>query len=155
MSIISKDYPFFFQSIIFFILYKQTQSVLPGAIVQLLNLPIQKSAISNENGKFTFKSKPDQQYTFLIGSGDHEPLAVDFNTLGVKKSEVMDKNFTLEETMVSFDLNVTDRETAYPVSVASVELKNIETDFLNHFNEFYNSEELRTCKNCGEVLQKP
>ena len=38
---------------------------------------------------------------------------------------------------------------------AYFELKNIETDFLNHFNEFYDSEHLRTCKNCGEVLQKP
>ncbi len=38
---------------------------------------------------------------------------------------------------------------------AYFELKNIETDFLNHFNAFYDSEHLRTCKNCGEVLQKP
>ncbi len=38
---------------------------------------------------------------------------------------------------------------------AYVELKNIETDFLSHFNQFYDSEELRTCKHCGEVLQKP
>lgn len=106
-----------------------TQNVISGVRVLVLNNKnrIVDTLYTNENGKFTFKSKPDQQYTFLIGSGDHEPLAVDFNTLGVKKSEVMDKNFILEETMVSFDLNVTDRETAYPVSVASVELKNIET----------------------------
>lgn len=35
------------------------------------------------------------------------------------------------------------------------ELKNIETDFINHFDHFYGSVELRTCKNCGEVLNKP
>jgi 3-hydroxyanthranilate 3,4-dioxygenase len=35
------------------------------------------------------------------------------------------------------------------------ELKNIETDFIHHFDHFYGSTELRTCKNCGEVLSKP
>ncbi|PTX44932.1 3-hydroxyanthranilate 3,4-dioxygenase [Christiangramia gaetbulicola] len=31
-------------------------------------------------------------------------------------------------------------------------LQDIETDFLKHFRHFYNSEELRTCDNCGEVM---
>jgi 3-hydroxyanthranilate 3,4-dioxygenase len=33
------------------------------------------------------------------------------------------------------------------------ELKDIEKDFLGHFQHFYNSEELRTCKNCGTVME--
>lgn len=32
-------------------------------------------------------------------------------------------------------------------------LKNIEKDFLPRFKEFYNSEELRTCDNCGTVME--
>ena len=32
-------------------------------------------------------------------------------------------------------------------------LTNIEKDFLPRFREFYNSEELRTCKNCGHVME--
>lgn len=32
-------------------------------------------------------------------------------------------------------------------------LKNIETDFLSHFKTFYTSKELRTCKNCGEIME--
>jgi 3-hydroxyanthranilate 3,4-dioxygenase len=32
-------------------------------------------------------------------------------------------------------------------------LENIETDFLPRFKEFYASEELRTCKNCGQVME--
>lgn len=35
---------------------------------------------------------------------------------------------------------------------AYFELNNIENDFLPHFKHFYNSEELRTCKNCGEQM---
>jgi 3-hydroxyanthranilate 3,4-dioxygenase len=33
------------------------------------------------------------------------------------------------------------------------ELKDIEKDFLAHFQHFYNSKELRTCKNCGTVMK--
>src|SRR5690606_8772493 len=32
-------------------------------------------------------------------------------------------------------------------------LHNIETDFLNHFQHFYESEELRTCKKCGHTME--
>ena len=33
------------------------------------------------------------------------------------------------------------------------ELTDIEEDFLPHFKHFYNSEELRTCDNCGTVME--
>jgi 3-hydroxyanthranilate 3,4-dioxygenase len=32
-------------------------------------------------------------------------------------------------------------------------LHDIEKDFLPHFKEFYSSEALRTCKNCGTVME--
>lgn len=32
-------------------------------------------------------------------------------------------------------------------------LENIEKDFLPRFREFYNSKELRTCNNCGHVME--
>jgi len=36
---------------------------------------------------------------------------------------------------------------------AYFELHNIEKDFLPHFKEFYNSEEKRTCNNCGTLME--
>ena len=33
------------------------------------------------------------------------------------------------------------------------ELEDIEVDFLAHFKDFYGSEELRTCDNCGTVME--
>ena len=33
------------------------------------------------------------------------------------------------------------------------ELKDIEVDFLKHFEYFYNSEKLRTCENCGTIME--
>jgi 3-hydroxyanthranilate 3,4-dioxygenase len=38
---------------------------------------------------------------------------------------------------------------------AYFELKDIENEFISHFNQFYGSEELRTCGQCGTVMQKP
>jgi 3-hydroxyanthranilate 3,4-dioxygenase len=36
---------------------------------------------------------------------------------------------------------------------AYFELNDIEKDFQPHFKEYYSSEELRTCKNCGHVME--
>lgn len=33
------------------------------------------------------------------------------------------------------------------------ELQNIETDFLTHFEDFYSSEEKRTCNKCGTIME--
>ena len=33
------------------------------------------------------------------------------------------------------------------------ELKDIEEDFLPHYEHFYNSKELRTCKKCGTIME--
>lgn len=33
------------------------------------------------------------------------------------------------------------------------ELEDIETDFLKHFEHFYGSKKLRTCENCGTVME--
>jgi len=33
------------------------------------------------------------------------------------------------------------------------QLKNVEKDFLPRFKEYYGSEEMRTCKKCGEVME--
>ena len=104
-------------------------NVLSGIRVLVMNSKnrIVDTLYTDQNGKFTFKTKPDQQFTFLIGSGDHEPLAVDFSTFGITKPEVIEKKFTLEEKMVSFDLIVSDIESSYLLPAVNVELKNIET----------------------------
>lgn len=39
-----------------------------------------------------------------------------------------------------------------PLHSVHFKLQNIEVDFLKHFKHFYESENLRTCKNCGEVM---
>lgn len=41
----------------------------------------------------------------------------------------------------------------HPLHEAYFELKNIETDFLPRFKAYYASEDQRTCKKCGTVMQ--
>lgn len=39
-----------------------------------------------------------------------------------------------------------------PLHQVFFELNDIEKDFLPHFNSFYNNPDLRTCKNCGTIM---
>jgi 3-hydroxyanthranilate 3,4-dioxygenase len=41
----------------------------------------------------------------------------------------------------------------HPLHAVYFELKNIEKDFLPHFNHFYASEHLRTCEKCGNQME--
>jgi 3-hydroxyanthranilate 3,4-dioxygenase len=41
----------------------------------------------------------------------------------------------------------------HPLHSYKFPLENIERDFLPRFKEFYNSEELRTCNNCGHIME--
>jgi 3-hydroxyanthranilate 3,4-dioxygenase len=40
----------------------------------------------------------------------------------------------------------------HPLHAAYFELKNIETDFLPHFQTYYNDAQLRTCAKCGTTM---
>jgi 3-hydroxyanthranilate 3,4-dioxygenase len=44
-------------------------------------------------------------------------------------------------------------ECNHPLHHYRFPLENIESDFQIRFKEFYNSEELRTCKQCGHVME--
>lgn len=41
----------------------------------------------------------------------------------------------------------------FPLQAYSFPLQNIEEDFKSRFKAFYSSEELRTCKSCGHVME--
>ena len=44
-------------------------------------------------------------------------------------------------------------ECNHPLHETYFKLENIEKDFLPRFREFYGSEDLRTCKGCGHVME--
>jgi outer membrane protein OmpA-like peptidoglycan-associated protein len=83
---------------------------------------------TNAIGKFKFDAKPERNYTFEIGSGDHETLRQAYSTVGYSKSEVIEKKFTIKDKTVAYELSVNDIENADVLDSTQIELKNITTN---------------------------
>lgn len=77
------------------------------------------------DGKFTFKGKPERQYKLDIDSPEYESMKEVFGTIGATKSEVVEKEYTMNEKQVSFYSTITDIETGKIVPGAIVEIKDL------------------------------
>jgi len=86
------------------------------------------SVYTNAIGKFKFDAKPERNYTFEIGSGDHETLTQAYSTVGHSKSEVIEKKFTIKDKTVAYELAVNDLDNADVLDSTQIELKNITTN---------------------------
>jgi outer membrane protein OmpA-like peptidoglycan-associated protein len=86
------------------------------------------SVYTNAIGKFEFDAKPERNYTFEIGTGDHETLRQAYSTVGYSKSEVIEKKFTIKDKTVAYELAVNDIENADVLDSTQIELKNITTN---------------------------
>lgn len=75
----------------------------------------------------------------------HSPIRP-ANTVGLVIERVREEQHTDGLMWFCDNCNHKLHETYFP-------LKNIEKDFLSRFKEFYSSEELRTCNNCGHVME--
>lgn len=85
---------------------------------------------------------------FLLPSSvPHSPIR-GANTVGLVVEKVR-KGTNLTDGLLWFcdSCNHKLHETYFPIT-------NIEKDFLPRFKEFYTSEELRTCNNCGHVMEE-
>lgn len=82
----------------------------------------------------------------LPGNTPHSPMRGP-NTVGLVIEKVR-KGTDLVDGLMWFCENCNNKlhEFRFPLS-------NIENDFLPRFKEFYNSLDLRTCKNCGHVME--
>lgn len=68
------------------------------------------------------------------------------NSVGLVIERIRQKNHTDGLLWFCDNCNNKLHETYFP-------LRNIEKDFLPRFKEFYSSEKLRTCNNCGQVME--
>jgi 3-hydroxyanthranilate 3,4-dioxygenase len=95
-----------------------------------------------------------QKKTMKLGPGDmylhpakvpHSPVRHE-NSIGLV-IERKRKNLDINDGLLWFCDNCNNKlhEVYFP-------LNDIEKDFLKHFKHFYNSEELRTCEKCGNVM---
>ncbi len=102
-----------------------------------------------------FIQENDQKKEMLLTPGDmfllpagtpHSPMREE-NSIGlVVESRRVGKN--IKDGLLWFCENCNHK--LYEVHF---ELTDIEKDFLPHFKMFYNSEELRTCTECGQVME--
>ena len=86
------------------------------------------SVYTNAIGKFKFDAKPERNYTFEIGSGDHETLTQAYSTVGHSKSEVIEKKFTIKDKTVAYELSVNELENADVLDSTQIEFKNLTTN---------------------------
>lgn len=82
----------------------------------------------------------------LPGNVPHSPMRGE-NTVGLVIEKVR-KGTNLSDGLMWFcdKCNHKLKEYRFP-------LENIEHDFISRFREFYGSEEMRTCDNCGHVME--
>jgi len=99
-----------------------------------------------ENGKAREVQIKEGDIFLLPGNIPHNPVR-GANTVGLVIEKVR-KGTEMVDGLMWFcdECNHKLHEFRFP-------LKNIETDFQSRFKEFYNSEELRTCDNCGHVME--
>lgn len=76
----------------------------------------------------------------------HSPIR-GANTVGLVIEKVR-KNTTYKDGLMWFCDNCNT-----PLQDYKFNLENIEVDFLSRFKAFYSSEDMRTCKNCGKVME--
>jgi 3-hydroxyanthranilate 3,4-dioxygenase len=99
-----------------------------------------------EDGKAKDIQIKEGEMFLLPGNIPHSPMRGE-NTVGLVIERVR-KGTDMQDGLMWFcdKCNTKLHEYRFP-------LVNIETDFLSRFKEFYGSEELRTCSNCGDVME--
>lgn len=105
-----------------------------------------KVHIQDDGEKRTFELGPGDMY-LNPGKVPHSPERTEGSVGIVVERKRIDPN--AKDGLLWFCENCNNKlyEVYFP-------LNDIENDFLKHFEHFYNSKELRTCNNCGTVMEK-
>lgn len=105
-----------------------------------------KVAIQTESGKEIVELNAGDMF-LLPAKVPHSPMRTE-NSVGLvierKRNDLPDA----KDGLVWFCENCN-----HKLHEVYFSLNDIEKDFLSHFENFYNSEEKRTCKKCGTVMQ--
>ena len=102
-------------------------------------------AVQTENGKEVMQLNAGDVF-LLPAKTPHSPIRTE-GSVGLVV-EMKRANADAKDGLLWFCENCNEKlyEVYFP-------LENIETDFLPHFKHFYSSEDLRTCKKCGTVME--
>lgn len=102
-------------------------------------------AVQTENGKEVLDLGPGDMF-LLPAKMPHSPIRTE-NSIGLVV-EKKRNHLKLKDGLLWFCDQCNEKlyEVYFP-------LNNIEVDFLSHFQHFYNSETLRTCKKCNHIME--
>lgn len=102
-------------------------------------------AVQTENGKEVLELSAGDMF-LLPAKMPHSPIRTE-NSVGLVVERKRNKS-TAKDGLLWFCDNCNEKlhEVYFP-------LNNIETDFLLHFQHFYNSETLRTCAKCNHTME--
>lgn len=104
-------------------------------------------AVQTETGKQVMKLGPGDMF-LLPGKVHHSPIRPE-NSVGIVV-ECKRKDTDSEDGLIWYCESCNEK-----LHEVYFKLNNIENDFLPHFNTFYTSEDLRTCKKCKHVMEVP
>ncbi len=99
-----------------------------------------------EDGKAKDIQIKEGDIFLLPGNIPHSPIR-GANTVGLVIERVR-KGTNLTDGLMWFCDNCNNKLKEYKFP-----LENIEHDFISRFREFYSSEDMRTCNNCGHVME--
>jgi 3-hydroxyanthranilate 3,4-dioxygenase len=99
-----------------------------------------------QNGKAKLIEIKQGELFLLPGNTPHSPIRGE-NTVGLVIEKVR-KGTDLVDGLMWFCENCN-----HPLQTYRFPLTNIETDFIPRFKEFYSSEEMRKCKECGTIME--
>jgi 3-hydroxyanthranilate 3,4-dioxygenase len=99
-----------------------------------------------EDGKAKDIQIKEGDIFLLPGNIPHSPIR-GVNTVGLVIERVR-KGTNLTDGLMWFCDNCNNKLKEYKFP-----LENIEHDFISRFREFYSSEDMRTCNNCGHVME--
>jgi|TARA_R110000737_G_scaffold80019_1_gene112074 3-hydroxyanthranilate 3,4-dioxygenase len=101
---------------------------------------------TQQNGKVVDVHIKEGDIFLLPANTPHSPIRGE-NTVGLVIEKVR-RNSDYKDGLMWFC-----EKCNTPLQDYKFNLENIEVDFLSRFKEFYSSEENRTCKNCGHVME--
>ncbi len=102
-------------------------------------------AIQTENGKELITLNPGDIF-LLPAKVPHSPIRSE-GSVGLVV-EIRRDHLDIKDGLLWFCENCNEK-----LHEVYFKLTNIETDFLPHFKNFYQSEDLRKCKNCGNTME--
>lgn len=126
---------------------KNTNEVIPGAKVFLLNEKLEEEevAIADSNGAFSFAADYNRKYTVKVNKETYTVDSTEVSTYDLPEDlKVVNVELRLEKTLVSLRIQVTDAETSERLEDVAIVLNDLKSDNISNMATDSNGETLKS-----------